>query len=109
MFSLDSCVNTHNPAGAINRQQHAVLENGRPADSPHYAWDTILSGNNGAVTEDATGIRNHGTHGREEGCPGRHRHLTNEDISGLDFTGLGQVVDDHRAAMVTTPFSAIMA
>jgi hypothetical protein len=30
---------------------------------------------------------------------GRHRHLADEDISGLDFAGLGQIVDDRRSAM----------
>ena len=99
MFPLDSCVNTHNPAGAINRQQHAVLENGCPHNRPNHAWDAVLTRNNGAVAEDATGVRNYGAGGGEEGSPSRHRHLADEDIAGLDFAGLGQVVDDCGSTM----------
>jgi hypothetical protein len=51
MSPLDSYVNTHNPSGAINRQQHAVLENGCPHNRPNHTRDAVLSGNNGAVAE----------------------------------------------------------
>ena len=97
MLPLYSCVNTHNPSGAINRQQRAVLENGCPHNRPNHTRDAVLSRNNGAVAEDATGIRNHGAGGGEERRPGGHRHLADENISKLDFTGLGQVVDDRRS------------
>jgi hypothetical protein len=99
MAPLDSCVNTHNPSGAINRQQHAILENGCPHNRPNHTRDAILSGNNRAVAKDATGIRNHSAGSGEKGCPGRHRHLADKDISGLDFAGLGQVADDRRSTM----------
>src|SRR5262249_8413527 len=63
---LDSCVNAHNPLGTIHRQEHAVLDHGRPHDRTNHTWQAILSGNNGAVTEDATRIRHHGADCREQ-------------------------------------------
>src|SRR6267143_6861426 len=48
---LDSCVNTYHALGAIHRQQHAVLNHGRPHDRTNHTRDAVLAGHNGAVAE----------------------------------------------------------
>src|SRR5262249_45010866 len=96
---LGSCVNAHNPLGTIHRQEHAVLDHGRPHDRTNHTRQAILSGNNGTVTEDTTRIRHHGADCREQRGPGWHGHLAHQDFPRLNFAGLGQIVHDFRPSL----------
>src|SRR2546428_479782 len=45
------------------------------------------------------GVGDDGADGGEEGRPGRHRHLADEDVAGLDLARLGEGSDDFGAAL----------
>jgi len=93
-----SCGNTHNPSEPSTVNSMPSLRTDVPTPVPPHTG-AVLSGNNGAVAEDATRYQKPRRWRWRREASRRASSSADENISGLDFAGLGQVVDDRRSTM----------